>query len=97
MCKDSERHVILSLLSQIGWRARIQSIITEIDLIEWYERALTGKFSNQLGDKLIHTFGEEIKNEFPFAENSDFIQFYEERGYHFIEDDNWKVEQNTFD
>ncbi|UKI45865.1 MAG: HaeII family restriction endonuclease [Phocaeicola vulgatus] len=37
VCKDAEKDVIVSLLSQIGWRSHIQSIVTENDLIKWYE------------------------------------------------------------
>ncbi|MBN4056631.1 HaeII family restriction endonuclease [bacterium AH-315-K05] len=36
VCKEAERSVIISLLSQIGWKARVQSIITEVRLKEWY-------------------------------------------------------------
>ena len=37
--KDAEKDVIVSLLSQIGWRSHIQSIVTENDLIKWYEKS----------------------------------------------------------
>ena len=46
VCKDSEESVIKSLLNQLGWKSRIQSIITESELITWYEKALKGSFSN---------------------------------------------------
>ena len=39
VCKDAEKDIILSLLTQIGWRGRIQSIITESDLINWYKKS----------------------------------------------------------
>lgn len=39
VCKDAEKDVIVSLLSQIGWRSHIQSIVTENDLIKWYEKS----------------------------------------------------------
>ena len=45
VCKDAEKDIILSLLTQIGWRGRIQSIITESALVNWYKKALQGKFS----------------------------------------------------
>jgi len=38
-------------LTQIGWRSHIQSIITENDLINWYEKALRGSYSDILGEK----------------------------------------------
>lgn len=65
VCKDAEKEVIFSLLSQIGYRSRIQSIITESNLIAWYERALRGKFSNLLGDKLLESVRFGIIEEFP--------------------------------
>ena len=52
VCKDAEKDVIVSLLSQIGWRSHIQSIVTENDLIKWYEKSLQGNYSEQLGEKL---------------------------------------------
>ncbi len=53
VCKDAERDVIVSLLTQIGWRNHIQSIVTESNLICWYEKALRGKYAEQIGDELI--------------------------------------------
>jgi type II restriction enzyme len=38
VCKDAEEKVIISLLNQMGWRNRIQSIVTEADLQNWYEK-----------------------------------------------------------
>ncbi|MCL2742294.1 MAG: HaeII family restriction endonuclease [Planctomycetaceae bacterium] len=65
VCKNAEKSVITSLLTQIGWKNRIQSIITETDLIEWYEKALRGKYAEIMGDKLLARLSEEIGEEFP--------------------------------
>ena len=65
VCKDAEQDIIISLLTQIGWRSRIQSIITENDLINWYEKALRGKYSDVVGDKLMYNLCFEISEEFP--------------------------------
>lgn len=81
VCKESEKKTIISLLNQIGWKAKIQSIVTENELIDWYEKALRGKYGNIIGDKLLETLREEIVNEFPSSDNSDFLEFYKERGY----------------
>lgn len=86
VCKDSEERVIKSLLNQLGWRSRIQSIIVESELVEWYEKALRGVFSKQIGDKLLASINNEILLEFPSADNSDFTQFYKERKYDKISD-----------
>ena len=81
VCKDSEEKIILSLLNQIGWKTRIQSIITESDLITWYEKALRGTFCEQLGELLIQSIRNEIMNEFPSTEPLEFRQFINSRGY----------------
>lgn len=65
VCKEAEKSVILSLLTQIGWKNKIQSIITESDLIAWYEKAMRGKYANLLGDKLLEMLCLEITEEFP--------------------------------
>ena len=65
VCKEAEKGMIVSLLTQIGWRSHIQSIITENDLIEWYEKALRGKYAAVIGEKLLSRLSEEIAEEFP--------------------------------
>lgn len=90
VCKDSDESVIKSLLNQLGWKSRIQSIITESELIEWYEKALRGIFSDRIGDKLLEAISDEIVLEFPSADNSEFMEFYKGRGYHKLSDDLWK-------
>ncbi len=90
VCKDSEEVIIKSLLSQLGWKARIQSIIIESELIEWYEKALRGEFSNKIGNKLLNSISNEIALEFPSADDSDFNDFYQGRGYDKLQDSFWK-------
>lgn len=81
VCKDSEEAVIVSLLGQIGWKARIQSIITQSKLEEWYDRALKGDYSELLSPLLLSTLAEEIINEFPASEVGDFANFFNGRRY----------------
>jgi len=88
VCKDSEESVIKSLLNQIGWKSRIQSIITESELIEWYKKALHGTFSDSIGDKLLKSISDEIVLEFPSTDIAEFMKFYKERGYDIFKD--WK-------
>lgn len=85
VCKDIEKKAITSLLSQIGWRSRIQSIITISDLVDWYNKALTGSYSNIIGDQVIETLLNEIKAEFPSVGDSYFQEFKENRGYNKID------------
>jgi type II restriction enzyme len=79
ICKDVEKNVILSLLNQIGWRARIQSVITENDLLLWYEKALRGKFSCVLGEKTLENIQQEIALEFPTTNTEEFDEFFQSR------------------
>lgn len=81
VCKDSEEKLIVSLLSQIGWKSKIQSIITEKDLILWYEKALRGKYSSEIGKRLLSILHDEILLEFPVTNNKDFLEFKQLRGY----------------
>jgi hypothetical protein len=89
VCRDSEQRLILSLLNQIGWKSKIQSIITEVNLNRWYEKALRGSFGKDIGDKILLTLKEQIIAEFPASDNQDFTEFYEGRNYNLLTDDNW--------
>lgn len=87
VCKDAERDTIMSLLYQIGWKDRIQSIVTEGDLIDWYEKALRGKYSDCIGDELLACLCEEIAEEFPSVD--DIPDVLKERHYEEISDPYW--------
>ena len=90
VCKKAEKKIILSLLNQIGWKSRIQAIITEDDLISWYEKAMRGKYSNELGNKILKIISSEIELEFPATKGKDFDNFYQDRKYHKLKDKIWK-------
>lgn len=89
VCKDSEQKLIVSLLNQIGWKSKIQSIVTESDLLTWYEKALRGKFAKSIGDKVLKTLTDEIKVEFPATDNKEFLKFFKQRGYDKLTDKLW--------
>lgn len=84
VCKDSEEKLIISLLNQIGWKSKIQSIITEKDLKCWYDRALRGNFSEEIGNKILSVLYDEIQLEFPASNESQMYKFKVERGYNKI-------------
>lgn len=88
VCKEAEQKTILSLLTQIGWRDHIQDIITEQDLIQWYEKALRGTYSEILGDEVICRLCGEIAEEFPSVDAVPDI--LKKRNYDQISDDYWK-------
>lgn len=87
VCKDAEKEVIVSLLTQIGWRSHIQSIVTESDLVNWYEKALRGSYSESLGDKLLFCLAQEIAQEFPSVDTTPEV--IKKRHYERIPQINW--------
>ena len=89
VCKSAEKSVILSLLTQIGWKSKIQSIITEQDLCDWYEKALRGEYGNIMGDKLLKTLIEEIAEEFPSVDNG--TDCLKDRHYELIHSEDWNI------
>lgn len=90
VCRDAEKGVIVSLLTQIGWKSRIQSVVTESDLIRWYEKALRGEHSKLLGNKLLETLSKEIVREFPSS--GEFPPILKDRHYEGIKDYFWRVD-----
>lgn len=88
VCKDAEKDIIVSLLTQIGWKSHIQSVVTENDLIAWYEKALRGQYADLLGDKLLECLCDEIVEEFPSVDTTPEI--IRNRHYENIKDDFWK-------
>jgi type II restriction enzyme len=89
VCQSSEEKLILSLLNQIGWKSRIQSIVTEKNIEIWYEKALRGTHHNLMADKVLINLREQIVAEFPATNNRDFTTFYESRGYNLLTDSFW--------
>lgn len=87
VCKAAERDIIMSLLTQIGWRSRIQSIVTEDDLVLWYDKALRGKYGHLTGDSLIECLGNEIAEEFPAVKALPSV--IKERHYEKTKDSFW--------
>ena len=89
VCKDTEQKIIVSLLNQMGWKSKIQSIVTESDLLKWYEKALRGKFSESIGDNVLQKLADEIQVEFPTTNKNDFLQFMQKRGYDQLVSKDW--------
>ena len=91
VCKESEKDVLVSVLKQFGSASRIQSVITEDELDEWYEKALRGQSSELIGDKILQKLANEIRVEFP-STTSEFDGFFDTRGYHHLASvDFWQV------
>ena len=90
VCKAAEQKIIVSLLNQLGWKSKIQSIVTETDLLRWYEKALRGKFSDSIGDSVLQKLANEIQVEFPTTDKREFLQFMEKRKYVELTNSNWQ-------
>lgn len=88
VCKDAEKGIIMSLLTQIGWKSKIQSIITENDLIHWYNKALRGKYAECLGDILLDKMRTELKAEFPSI--NEVPEIIRNRHYEKANNTDWK-------
>lgn len=88
VCKDAEKNVLVSVLQQIGWHSRIQSVVTEEDLQKWYERALRGAFATQMGSRLLATFAEQMQLEFPSTGTRS--PAIDKRHYEKISDPDWR-------
>ena len=78
VCKDGEKEIIDRVCQQLG--QCIQGIIVQSQLVEWYNQALHGAFSDRLGADLLKSLRQELRNEFPFSETLN--TFYLEREYH---------------
>lgn len=89
VCQKAEKEVISAILTQIGWYAKIQSIVTEEDLVSWYEKALRGNFADSLARPLLDTLAEEISNEFPSVHS--IPEVIKNRHYENITDNFWKL------
>ena len=60
---------------------------TEDDLVEWYDKALRGAYSDTMGAMLLKTMCEQINLEFPsILQNRGVLS---KRGYEKIKDDYW--------
>lgn len=90
VCKEAERNVIISILNQIGWKSKIQSIVTESDLIAWYEKAMRGKYADIVEKKALRNITDEIIVEFPASDNESIMKFISNRGYLNLKDKLWE-------
>lgn len=89
VCKDCEKETLLSVLTQFGQGGRIQAIVTESDLEQWYIRALSGPCSEKLGDQVLRCLEAEIVNEFPSTDSQDFESWWAERRYEVPDAEFW--------
>jgi hypothetical protein len=85
VCKDAEASLLSSITGQLGLSTRLRAIVTSSDLARWYDKALNGKYSNELAAPLLMNLKSELELEFPFAASSSLDSFIEERGYNALQ------------
>ena len=76
VCKTAEAKLIQSLLNQIG--QPIRGIITQDDLLHWYNLCLT-KYQTRMGSSVLTHLRKEFLQEFPSS--MELPSFMEQRGY----------------
>lgn len=60
VCKRAEEAVLTAIAHKLSDSQRLQSVITEEDLVVWYERALRSAKYPNLGDRIMRRLREEI-------------------------------------
>ena len=90
VCKDCDRDTLVSVLRQFGAGGRIQSVITESELITWYERALRGRCADKLGYHIMTCLANEIIAEFPTTDTTGFQAFWQNRKYKLPDSSFWE-------
>jgi hypothetical protein len=81
VCKSVEASSIESILVQVGYRDRIRGVITELDLIRWYDLACSKKYHSTLGKDLLAGILRELGLEFPLTQARQVQEFFYERSY----------------
>ena len=79
VCRDVDAKVIEVVAKQINWGRRVRGIVSESQLIAWYERCLRGENAALLAKPLLKRLSDGFKAEFPQA--GAMVDFLEERGY----------------
>jgi len=79
VCRDADAKVIELVTKQINWGRRVRAIVSESELIVWYDRCLRGENSADLARPLLQRLADGFKAEFPQA--GEMVAFLEERDY----------------
>lgn len=80
VCSEADKDTLGNIMNQSGFSSRIQGIITQAQLEQWYSSTLRGHSHDKLGAHLIRCLQIEFEKEFP-SEGNTYKQFYEQRGY----------------
>ena len=97
VCRDADIEVTRNVMGQLGYSSRIQSIVSESDLIRWYDEATKGQFSGTIGPRILECITNELQAEFPSTRAEEWQEFWETRGYHKLSHNSWDYSQDFFD
>lgn len=81
VCTKTEENLIRNIFTQLGdniLNQRIKGIVTEENLVDWYNRCFES-YKTTVAQDLLNCFRNEFKAEFPSS--SEIIPFLEDRGY----------------
>ncbi len=59
-------------------------------MLDWYEKALRGRYAEIIGDDVLTRIGEELVVEFPATNTFEKELFYKKRAYEVLADSIWK-------
>lgn len=90
VCKDADKEIITRIATQLSFSSRIQSIVTQSDLENWYALCFSKKYKRTLGKQLLTDLQREFECEFPLTTELD--SFLKERDYSVIKlKGTWKL------
>ncbi len=96
VCTDADACTIETFTKQISWGQRVRGIIKESDLELWYNKCMRGRYANELAKPLKNLLIHGFQKEFPQTQALLMDQFFNERGYsHLRENDFWSVPITT--
>ena len=91
VCKKADRKTINSLLSQLSLSKKIQGVVTQDDLEDWYNMCLKGKYADTIGHEVLQILKTEFILEFPSAGTA-LTAFIKDRKYDKIKlQDPWRI------
>lgn len=81
VCRKADKSKIDAVIQGAGWGSRVQGVITNIDLLRWYDLALGPKHAVAMAGPLFRTLLTEFDDEFPLANPAVIDTFARTRGY----------------
>lgn len=80
VCREVDSKIIDSIFTKTGTKTKVQAIVTQEELLGWYNKCLSTKYVKSIGNDLLRVFINEFQHEFPFAGNP-LEELKNDRGY----------------